>query len=251
VTACGSGDVCTAGACSAPPSCAQNGSACDDGNPCTIDDTCASSVCTGAPKCTSAPANAMPTCGTDGTCDFACDAGYARSGSACVAPEKQIFITSQTWTGNFGKLAGGDAKCQAAATAAGLTGTFMAWLSDSTTSASMRLSHATVPYVMTDGTVIATSWSTLTNGTIAHPIDVTETGTTLTSHIMVWTGTSELDGATLIVDGSCSSWTSSAGDTSNLNDYGDGGDSGDADATWTDNGGGLCSEPEALYCLEQ
>ena len=42
------------------------------------------------------------------------------------------FVTSQSWAGGaLGGLAGADAKCNAAAVAAGLGGTYVAWLSDS------------------------------------------------------------------------------------------------------------------------
>jgi hypothetical protein len=54
------------------------------------------------------------------------------------------------------------------------SGTYMAWLSS--TSASARLTHATVPYMLVSGVVIASNWESLISGSLLHPIDLTETG---------------------------------------------------------------------------
>ena len=240
-TACGSGEVCSAGTCSAPPACA--GSACDDGNPCTIDDACSAGACTGTPKCTTAPANAAPTCGADGTCDFACTSGYARSGSACVAEAKQIFITEAMWNGDFGGLSGADHRCQAAATAAGLTGTFMAWMSDRNTAAADRLTHAAGPYRGIDGSVVAASWTALTSGHLQNAIGITEVGD-IAVGIPVWTDTLA-DGTPH--DADCLQWTDPGGGSST----GDQGDSDDTTASWTENSQAACSSLASLFCLEQ
>src|SRR5436189_159847 len=50
-----------------------------------------------------------------------------------TVPRRNVaFVTRATYTGNLGGSTGGDAKCAVAATAAGLTGTFVAFLSTST-----------------------------------------------------------------------------------------------------------------------
>src|SRR5262249_2961681 len=118
-----------------PIGCAQDGDSCNDGNPCTVSDTCEGGTCTGMAKCTTAPANADPTCAADGTCGFACHMGYVVSGGACVAvPHKRIFVTFESYMGgDLGGLAGADDICHGLASAANLSGTFMAWLSDSKT----------------------------------------------------------------------------------------------------------------------
>jgi hypothetical protein len=61
---------------------------------------------------------------------------------ACASPPKRVFVSGSKWNGNLGGLAGADAKCQQAADAAGLGGTFRAWISDDATSASSRLTHS-------------------------------------------------------------------------------------------------------------
>jgi cysteine-rich repeat protein len=47
----------------------------------------------------------------------------------CISLSKKVFVSSQMYDGNLGGLAGADAKCQALADAANLTGTYMAWIS--------------------------------------------------------------------------------------------------------------------------
>src|SRR5205823_203503 len=81
---------------------------------------------------------------------------------ACV--DKVVFVTSTSYDGNLGGLTGGDAKCQARAVAAGLAGTYKAWLCSGSTSAASRLSHlSTGDYVRLDGAVLANGWAGLTD----------------------------------------------------------------------------------------
>ena len=111
-----------------------------------------------------------------------------RQAASCVPTSKRIFVTSTGYTGSLGGLAGGDAKCQQAADAARLGGTFRAWLSDGTTSASARLAHSTLPYVLVNGVQVAASWTDLVDGTLAHAIDLDENGANVGDR-EVWTGT--------------------------------------------------------------
>ncbi len=53
------------------------------------------------------------------------------------------FVTSVAYPGNLGGIAGADAKCQSRADAAGLPGTFKAWISDSTTDAYCHIHNLT------------------------------------------------------------------------------------------------------------
>ena len=126
---------------------------------------------------------------------------------------KRVFVTSTTYDGNPGGLAGADAICAARAAAAGLSGTYKAWLSSSTTSAASRLTHATVPYKRTDGVTIANNWTDLTDGAIAEPITHDEFGHEISSYGVVWTGTAS-DGSSLGggfgSNDFCSDWTGPA-----------------------------------------
>lgn len=73
----------------------------------------------------------------DGGHDAGVDAGI--DSGMLDAGFKWVFITRGTFAYNFGGLVQGDDKCQAAANAAGFTGTFKAWLSDDSTNAIDRI----------------------------------------------------------------------------------------------------------------
>src|SRR5262249_25298259 len=118
---------------------------------------------------------------------------------------KRVFVTSTTYDGNLGGLAGADAKCAARAAAAGLSGTYKAWLSSSTTSAASRLTHATVPYKRTDGVTVANNWTDLTDGALAVQISHDEFGHEVDAAGFVWTGTAN-DGSNL-GGPPCCDWT--------------------------------------------
>ena len=89
-----------------------------------------------------------------------------------------VFLSSAVYDGAMGGLDGADAKCQALAAAAGLPGTFRAWLSDSTGSPSTRFTQSTLRYVRVDGVKVADDWADLTDATklLYAPINVTENG---------------------------------------------------------------------------
>ena len=100
---------------------------------------------------------------------------------------KTVFVTSETYTGDLGGLAGADEKCNALASDAGLDGTYMAWLSGSAKipptspayvpSPAVRFTKSPIPYARVDGAVIASDWDDLVDGTLLVPIKVTEKGT--------------------------------------------------------------------------
>ncbi len=127
------------------------------------------------------------------------------SNNACVVP-KIVFSTSTTQNGNLGGLAGGDAICQTRADAAGLPGTYKAWLSTSTVSAASRLTHATVPYYMPDGVKVADDWNDLTDGTLDRGITVNELGVSMPNN-RPYTGTNA-NGS--IGGGMCNNWSTSS-----------------------------------------
>jgi hypothetical protein len=169
-------------------------------------------------------------------------------------------VSSALYDGNLGGLSGADAKCQALAQAAGLAGTYMAWLSDSQKSAAARLAHSSVPYVLVNGTVVAQDWAALGNG-LSHAINVTEKGGPPPvgtyqcggMYPMVWSYT-QANGNQIgprIYAGNCNDWTSTA---ATLQAH-----SGAANAqtspSWTDMcqepASGACAQTAALYCFEQ
>lgn len=99
---------------------------------------------------------------------------------------KVIFVTSGSWTGNLGGLAGADAKCQAQSEgelSAVPVGTYKAWLSDSGNSAASRISNANNMFERPDGAIIAYSWADFTDGSLENPINVDENGYTVSGYV--------------------------------------------------------------------
>jgi hypothetical protein len=121
---------------------------------------------------------------------------------------RHVFVTSAAFAGNLGGLSGADAKCTAAAAAAGLGGSFVAWLSDATTSAKDRVTGPG-PWlrVGTTSVVFADRASLITTGPLM-PVIVTEAGVAATGGF-AWTGT-KTDGTKATGD-NCNNW--SAGGT--------------------------------------
>jgi hypothetical protein len=128
----------------------------------------------------------------------------------CEALGRRVFVTDGFVFADVGGAVGGDLECQMAADAAGLAGTWMAWLSDSTTSPSARFNQASVPYRRLDGagTAIANDWADLTDGQLAVTISFNELGVeeNLQQSIEVWTATTTA--GTLADFAPCSEWTS-------------------------------------------
>jgi hypothetical protein len=179
-----------------------------------------------------------------------------------LGPTKIVFVSSQTYTGNLGGLSGADANCQTLAAAAGLSGTFKAWLSDGSVNAATRLAHSTVPYTLPDGTLVAKDWSQLTSGALVSYIEETETGglpppsntfcgcegpDAGPSSAAAWTDTDAM-GALVDPAFDCSNWTSAVSPNS---DWGAVYPPSAADWASSCSGAPGCGAFASLYCLEQ
>jgi Protein of unknown function (DUF1554) len=165
-----------------------------------------------------------------------------------------VFVTSTRHTGNLGGLAGADAICQARAeslVSAAPPGTYKAWLSTSAASAASRLTHATVPYRLVDGTQIADDWDDLTDGTLDAPINRQEDGI-LGFISQVWTGTAA-DGS--FAGSDCAAWTDESPPSPPPEPPATAGVTGTTGATdfqWTFEAIQLQCNPQLrLYCLQQ
>jgi hypothetical protein len=169
--------------------------------------------------------------------------GAGGSGAAPVT-HKRVFVTSHAEDGDFGGVAHADSLCQSVAAGESLGGTWRAWLSQSGSSAQSRLDHGTLPYQLLDGRQIAADWSDLTDGTLAHPIDVDETGTPVAGTWEVWTGTNP-SGATNSY--TCSGWQSATGEALAII-----GLTNTADDGWTVQYQQFCDRTNVhFYCIEQ
>lgn len=217
--------------------------ACDDGNDVNTD-TC-TNMCE-APKC----GDGFVQAGEE------CDDGNNNSNDGCSADCKSegklIFVSSLMYDGNLGGLAGADSKCQTLAQAAGLSGTFMAWISNNQGSPSTRFTKSNQPYRRVDGVVVANNYNDLVDGSLAAPINKTEkngappVGNTSCAgggFQTVWSATNTNGAWNNAV--ACNHWTSTAGGS-----YWGRADA--QDGSWTSwCSGGLCSWLSPIYCVQQ
>jgi hypothetical protein len=166
---------------------------------------------------------------------------------------RRVFVTSSTFQATLGGLAGADSTCNTLAQGAGLTGTYVAWLSTGSVAASSRVSQVGGPFVLRDGAVVASDWAGLTSGNLAHIINENESGVmpstsaTACAHAdAVWTNTS-IGGGSATASGDCMGWTSSDPSLSSYIGTWQGGG-----ISWT--AGGVCNgcaQQARLYCIEQ
>jgi hypothetical protein len=161
---------------------------------------------------------------------------------------RRVFITSRATTnGGLGSLAAADAACQRLADTASLGGAWRAWLSDASGSPATRFARSELVYRLLDGAQVARNWAGLTDGTLAHAIDVFETGGRVPAgqSFEVWTGTNPSGFASGV---NCGNWTNNS---SGLPD-GQVGLSSRTDRGWTQALAQFCSRAGAhLYCFEQ
>jgi hypothetical protein len=123
-----------------------------------------------------------------------------------------IFVTSATYNGNLGGLAGADARCRQHAQAAGLSGTFIALLSTSTVDVKTRLGTAR-GWVRTDGKPFADRQQDLfgQSARTYYPPRVDEFGSSVPVDSVVMTGSS-IDGTIESQGRTCNDWTSTSMD---------------------------------------
>jgi hypothetical protein len=226
---------------------------------------------------------------SDGTCVSLSELRYLIDGV------KTVFVTSERYTGNLvaaaqGKgysgsngLEAGDYLCNSAAGAAGIQGSYTAWLSTNSTSADERVNDAPSGWFNTRGEEVASSLADLTDGTLSRAIDVSEDGTVLSvpdysacggtlnagcanySGGYVWTGT-DSDGSNWTLVGVAGPLTAGSGRTTeHCNAWGSTASTADigyaksAAATWSI--GGLqgtalgyslsCGNEARLYCFQR
>ncbi|MEM7609673.1 MAG: hypothetical protein AAF411_30370, partial [Myxococcota bacterium] len=205
------GAICreSTGPCDEAERCSGDSPACDaDGFRIGSADGCGLFLCGGS------GANCPTTCADVSDC---MDGPLVRCEAGSCIRGKAVFITRAEVGPDLGGLAGADALCQAEAEGAGLTGTFRAWLSTGATSVADRFVRASVPYVRTDGTLLASNWGDLTDGTLNVSIDHFADGMDILSAggfnaSLCWTGTaangSNRSGGAVLAN--CQNWTSAA-----------------------------------------
>jgi cysteine-rich repeat protein len=174
------------------------GEQCDDGNMLNIDACimCANATCgdgyvhEGVEECDDANTNDTDSC-TNDCINTACGDSVVQGSEECddgdldpldgCSPTcnweyRYVFVTSTFHSGNLGGLDGADAICNERAQAAGLPGTYMAWLSEGAMCPANRFTQSTVDYVLPDGDLIANNWDDLIDGALISQIILTEFG---------------------------------------------------------------------------
>ena len=139
------GDGGTAGAAGSAGDAGAGGSAGDGGTGGAAGSACSPSPCQNGGSCSE----------TSGGYTCTCSLGFA--GTDCEKVVSMFaFVTSATFGGAVGGLAGADAACNAAATTGGLPGTYMAWLTDqnAANAPATRFTKSTLPYVLPEGTEV-------------------------------------------------------------------------------------------------
>lgn len=164
------------------------------------------------------------------------DSGTITTDASDAGGGLQVFVTSQTLTGNMGGLAGGDAMCQLLG--ARLGARWAAWLSVEDGPHAVDRVTSAGPWMLPTGELVAADKASLLSGTLAHAIDRDENGQ-LVSNQNVWTG-SGTNGKYSEKD--CDRWTT-----------GTNGRLGNTSATgsqWTRATDERCTNARRLYCFE-
>jgi hypothetical protein len=125
-------------------------------------------------------------CAGKGHCSFAITSDTTVIATFSPAPNI-MFVTSTTHNAALGGLAGADSICTGRAQAAGLSGTYRAWLSTSTVDAKDRLGSAS-GWVRPDGKPVFNRVADIASNRFFYPARIDESGTDAGS-VWVWTAT--------------------------------------------------------------
>lgn len=157
-----------------------------------------------------------------------------------------VFVTSTTYNGNLGGLAGADASCQSHASTASLPNpsSFIALLGNSSIATSSRV-NVVMPIENTNGEIIATSSADLWDSALANAIGYDEFGAPVSGS--VW-GSSWGNGTIVTGDPNqqCADWSSSS-----VTLWGWRGNSTSTDVNWVKSGQDRCNLLLRLYCISQ
>ena len=142
-----------------------------------------------------------------------------------------MFVTSAVFDGNLGGLTAGDAACNTAASNAGLSGNYVAYLASLSSFAAERIDPTPTQFVRTDSVLVGIVIDEMDE--LFAPIDLDEFGVQLTNH-NVWVGFALTN---------CEAWTTTNGSTWV--------GSGAMDSSWQHVGIQGCTALNHLYCFEQ
>ncbi|HWO10425.1 MAG TPA: hypothetical protein VNN80_13125, partial [Polyangiaceae bacterium] len=174
----------------------------------------------------------------------------AHTVSSGFGPANIAFITAALVNPTqLGGLAGADQFCQASAAAAGLPGTYMAWISDSTADAVDRVqARGARGWVRPDGLEVGDTITRMLAGEMFHPLRADENG------VDIGTGDDIGDSNALTGTNPEGRWSqSSCGNWDDPSAEGTLGSSSSVGLSFTDNGNYACSgdgaRPSGLFCF--
>jgi hypothetical protein len=186
-----------------------------------------------------------------GDCGVEC-LPFTLCGEGTCKPEKYVFVTNQRYAGNIGGPAQADSYCTTTATLNNLPGVYRAWLSTGTVSPSQwNIEDGVYKLRGNPPVVVAYSWADLRDGTLAAPINRTETGEmaqqspACSNSILygVWTGTSE-NGTSMGPE--CAMWMNNG-----MSSMGRVGDASRTDPWWTNSTcAATCDTMLPIYCIQ-
>ncbi|MFN3826352.1 MAG: hypothetical protein ACK4NR_01860 [Micavibrio sp.] len=160
---------------------------------------------------------------------------------------RRVFV-SESSNGAIGGIWAANARCQSEADAAGLTGSWIAIISESTSTndlAAIRMDFNWATLNNMNGELVASGWNDLWDGTISNPIRYDEYGALVSTNTSVYTGTG-VAGVPTSTSTDCTRWISSSSSIS--------GTAGIITGTgnnWIQNSQPNCSTQARLYCFEQ
>jgi len=190
----------------------------------------------------------------EGVAECYCPDGSEAGPTGCVETDARVFVTSQAKRPDkIGGLAGADAACASLAFAAGLPGTYKAWISGADESAASRLAgggpwRTWDPEVGLWTKLVAKSAADLADGALSAPINYTEFNAEAPNTCAAWTGSTPagaLPPPIGPVAGTCEGWTSAQEGLKAL-----AGRCASTDGEWTAAGPRDCSEKLSLYCFQ-
>lgn len=151
-----------------------------------------------------------------------------------------VFVSSALISGSaLGGVAGADLKCNSLASAAGIPGTYRAWISVAGSNAADRITSSG-PWYLVGGELVASTKAALVGGTLKHGIDHDEKNVHApAAEDRVWTGTAP-DGT---FDGpECGVW--SGGGQARV------GEAEFSDGRWSSSTVESCGQVNRVYCFE-
>lgn len=172
-------------------------------------------------------------------CSSGGGAGSASTSASATNSLKKVFVTSTTYNGGFALTNSADTNCAIRAAAAGLSGTWYAYLSYNGITLPYAGFTGSGPWYKMDGTtLIASNLADLTDGSIGSPINQDEFGNSVSALSTVFIGMNTTQ--------HCTGWTSIASTASAHT-----GLVGASTSLWSNSGTTNCGSSARLYCFQQ